>query len=106
MPSLKVASKSLSLSQLFLLFSAVILLCCLLGIVTRQLTFLASFWPANSVLLGILIRFPQTRHPISFIGAIAGYLIADSMQDTPFLLNVCLTSANLLYVITTLSLYI
>ncbi len=84
MPSLKVASKSLSLSQLFLLFSAVILLCCLLGIVTRQLTFLASFWPANSVLLGILIRFLKTRHPVSFIGAIAGYLIADSMQDTPF----------------------
>ena len=106
MPSLKVASKSLSLSQLFLLFSAVILFCCLLGIATRQLTFLASFWPANSVLLGILIRFPKTRHPVSFIGAIAGYLIADSMQDTPFLLNVCLTSANLLYVITTLALYI
>ncbi|MCH7336193.1 diguanylate cyclase [Acinetobacter sp. NIPH 2699] len=102
----RVALKPLSLFQLFLIFTGVIFLCCLLGIATRQLNFLASFWPANSVLLGLLIRFPQTRHPISFIGAIVGYLLADTLQDTPFLLNVCLTSANLLYVLTTLALYI
>jgi len=95
-----------SLLQLFLLFAAVIFFCCILGIATRHLTFLASFWPANSILLGLLIRFPQTRHPISFIGAIVGYLLADSSQDTPFLLNLCLTFANVLYVITTLVLYI
>lgn len=106
MPIALTALKPRSLLQLFLLFSGVILLCCLLGIATRHLTFLASFWPANSVLLGLLIRFPQTRHPISFIGAIVGYLLADTSQDTPFLLNICLTSANLLYVITTLALYI
>ncbi|NIE95739.1 diguanylate cyclase [Acinetobacter sp. C26M] len=106
MPQAYAALKPRSLLQLFLLFSGVILLCCLLGIATRHLTFLASFWPANSVLLGLLIRFPQTRHPISFIGAIVGYLVADTSQDTPFLLNICLTSANLLYVITTLTLYI
>ena len=95
-----------SLLQLFLLFAAVIFFCCILGIATRHLTFLASFWPANSILLGLLIRFPQTRHPISFVGAIVGYLLADSSQDTPFLLNLCLTFANVLYVITTLVLYI
>ncbi|WP_343621047.1 diguanylate cyclase [Acinetobacter proteolyticus] len=106
MPQAHAALKPRSLLQLFLLFAGVILLCCLLGIATRHLTFLASFWPANSVLLGLLIRFPQTRHPISFIGAIVGYLLADTSQDTPFLLNICLTSANLLYVITTLALYI
>ncbi|NNP76190.1 diguanylate cyclase [Acinetobacter sp. Ac_3412] len=106
MPQAYAALKPRSLLQLFLLFSGVILFCCLLGIATRHLTFLASFWPANSVLLGLLIRFPQTRHPISFIGAIVGYLLADTSQDTPFLLNICLTSANLLYVITTLALYV
>lgn len=106
MPQSTVALKPLSLFQLFLLFTAVIFCCCLLGIATRHLTFLASFWPANSVLLGLLIRFPQTRHPISFIGAIVGYLLADTLQDTPFLLNVCLTTANLLYVLTALALYI
>lgn len=106
MPHPKAALKPRSLFQLFLLFAGVIFLCCLLGIATRHLTFLASFWPANSVLLGLLIRFPQTRHPISFIGAIVGYLIADTTQDTPFILNICLTTANLLYVITTLALYV
>lgn len=106
MPQSKVALKPLSLFQLFLIFTGIILFCCFLGIATRQFSFLASFWPANSVLLGLLIRFPQTRHPISFIGAIVGYLLADTLQDTPFLLNVCMTSANLLYVITTLLLYI
>lgn len=106
MPQSKVALKPLSLFQLFLIFTGIILFCCFLGIATRQFSFLASFWPANSVLLGLLIRFPQTRHPISFIGAIVGYLLADTLQDTPFLLNVCMTSANLLYVMTTLLLYI
>ncbi len=106
MPHPKAALKPLSLFQLFLLFAEVIFLCCLLGIATRHLSFLASFWPANSVLLGLLIRFPHTRHPISFIGAIVGYLIADTIQDTPLLLTFSLTTANLLYVITTLALYI
>jgi integral membrane sensor domain MASE1 len=78
------ASKPKSLLQLFFVFAAVIFFCCLIGIATRHLTFLASFWPANSVLLGLLIRFPQTRHPISLIGAIVGYLLADTLQDTPF----------------------
>lgn len=106
MPQSQVALKPLSLFQLFLIFAGIILFCCFLGIATRQFSFLASFWPANSVLLGLLIRFPQTRHPMSFIGAIVGYLLADTLQDTPFLLNVCMTSANLLYVMTTLLLYI
>ena len=99
-------SKPKSLLQLFFVFAAVIFFCCLIGIATRHLTFLASFWPANSVLLGLLIRFPQTRHPISLIGAIVGYLLADTLQDTPFLLNLCLTTANLCYVLTALFLYI
>lgn len=106
MPQAHAAPKPRSLLQLFALFTGVILLCCLIGIATRHLTFLASFWPANSVLLGLLIRFPHTRHPISFIGAIVGYLLADTLQGTPLLLNICLNSANLLYVMTTLALYI
>lgn len=106
MSQANLALKPQSFFQLFALFTGVILLCCLLGIATRHLTFLASFWPANSVFLGLLIRFPQTRHPISFIGAAVGYLLADALQGTPFLLNLCLNSANLVYVITTLTLYI
>jgi hypothetical protein len=36
---------------------------------------LAFFWPANSVLLGLLIRFPITRRPSAFLGAYIGFAI-------------------------------
>lgn len=34
---------------------------CLLGIVSRPGSFLALFWPANAVLLAVLVRRPQWR---------------------------------------------
>lgn len=41
------------------------------------------FWPANSVFLGLLLRFPQTRQIGSFAGAFTGYMIADLVNGTP-----------------------
>ena len=72
------------LPEIFLLFTIIITLCCFIGIASRPLSFLAFFWPANSVFLGLLLRFPQTRQIGSFAGAFTGYMIADLVNGTPF----------------------
>lgn len=89
----------------FVIFAIVILAFCLLGIATRPADFLASFWPANSVLLGLLIRFPHTRHLLAWLGAITGYMLADLVTGSAFILTAVLTTANLIYVAIVLWLY-
>ncbi|MGQ1301260.1 GGDEF domain-containing protein [Acinetobacter baumannii] len=103
--SLREFSFSTSL-KFFLLFTIIITLCCVIGIASRPLSFLAFFWPANSVFLGLLLRFPQTRQIGSFAGAFTGYMIADLVNGTPLFLTLILTISNYLYVVTTLALAI
>lgn len=101
--------RELSLSsflKFFLLFTVIISICCFIGIASRPLSFLAFFWPANSVLLGLLVRYPQTRKLGTFLGAYTGYVIADLIQGTPFLLTIILTTSNFIYVVTSLVLYL
>ena len=95
-----------SFLKFFLLFTVIISICCFIGIASRPLSFLAFFWPANSVLLGLLVRYPQTRKLGTFLGAYTGYVIADLIQGTPFLLTIILTTSNFLYVVTSLTLYL
>lgn len=68
---------------------------CIVGIATRWLFDLASFWPANAMLLGILIIRPQTNRPMTWILAAAAYLVADLMAGTAFVAALMLDAANL-----------
>ena len=95
-----------SFLKFFILFTIIISICCFIGIASRPLSFLAFFWPANSVLLGLLVRYPQTRKLGTFLGAYTGYVIADLIQGTPFLLTIILTTSNFIYVVTSLVLYL
>ena len=56
------------LSTLYPLFAllcvaTLILLFSLVGIFTRPPSLLAAFWPANAVLLGIMLRYPPLASP-------------------------------------------
>ncbi len=84
-----------SFLKFFILFTIIVSICCFIGIASRPLSFLAFFWPANSVLLGLLVRYPQTRKLGTFLGAYTGYVIADLIQGTPFLLTIILTTSNI-----------
>ena len=95
-----------SFLKFFILFTIIVSICCFIGIASRPLSFLAFFWPANSVLLGLLVRYPQTRKLGTFLGAYTGYVIADLIQGTPFLLTIILTTSNFIYVVTSLVLYL
>lgn len=46
---------------------------CLLGIVSRPGSFLALFWPANAVLLAVLVRRPQWATRAGWGMAVLGY---------------------------------
>ena len=89
----------------FSVFFIIIFLCCILGIASRPHSFLASFWPANSILLGILIRYPASRNLFSIVGAITGFVLADLVFKTKIFEIVILTIANFCYIAVTFGLY-
>ncbi|QDT54376.1 putative diguanylate cyclase YedQ [Caulifigura coniformis] len=67
----------------------------LFGILTRPVGFLAAFWPANAVLLGLMVRYPQLATPSGWLAATAGYLAADLVTGGGLLMTIWLTAGNL-----------
>lgn len=83
----------------------VIMLWALFGIVTRPVGQLASFWPANAVLMGLFVRLPALAGPAGWIGALLGYVAADLLTGSTLIKSLLLTSANLVGVSTGYLLY-
>ncbi|OZE99921.1 GGDEF domain-containing protein [Rhodococcoides fascians] len=77
------------------LIGAVVFLACLFGIATRLPGTLAVFWPANAVLLGILLRSPRSATPATWVGASLGYFAADTVTGTPLFSNVAFNLCNI-----------
>lgn len=50
---------------------------CVLGILSRPVGMLASIWPANAILLGLLIRNPSLASPAGWLTAALAYVLAD-----------------------------
>lgn len=68
---------------------------CLLGIVSRPGSFLAIFWPANAVLLAVLVRRPQWATRAGWGMAVLGYLAADLLTGSALEKALLLNAANL-----------
>jgi diguanylate cyclase (GGDEF)-like protein len=86
----------------FFIIGAVVLICCLCGILSRPVTFLAYLWPANAVLLGLFLRFKHLRILGGWLGAFSGYMLADLLTGNFLLLTFVLSLANLINVIISL----
>ncbi|OTG79740.1 response regulator [Acinetobacter sp. ANC 5054] len=86
----------------FVLIAAIIFCFCLIGILSRPLTFLAIFWPANAVLLSLFLRFPNLSNAGGWLGAFTGYMLADLLTGNHFQLTLFLTFANLINTIISL----
>ena len=82
----------------FFIFGIIIFSCCLIGILGRPLTFLATFWIANAVLLGIFLRFPNYHNLGGWLGSFIGYMAADLVTGNYVLLTLFLTMANMINV--------
>ncbi len=84
---------------------ATVLLISLAGILTRPTGFLATFWPANAVLLGLMIRQPAFAIWTGWAAAIAGFYAADLLTGSDVLSTTLLTAANMAGIFTGYLLY-
>ena len=78
----------------FVIIFTIIFVAACTGILTRPLSYSAFFWPANGILLCLLIRYPYFRNIAALIGASFGYITADLITGTSFLLTLSLTIIN------------
>lgn len=85
--------------------AVVVFLAALLGIFTRPTDYLASLWPANALLVGLMVRNPRLATPLGWIGAVIGYVAADTITGGGLFKTVMLTGANLMGVSTGYLLY-
>ncbi|WP_227551623.1 GGDEF domain-containing protein [Acinetobacter wanghuae] len=100
----KLSQYRYSLSFIVIFFT--ILAAAWFGIFTRPLSYSAFFWPANAILLGVLIRYPFFRNISSIIGAALGYIGADLFIGNTFLLTLSLTVINFISVLVALYFYL
>jgi len=78
-----------------LLVGAIVFVASLGGILARPVGFLSSFWPANAILLGLMVRNPSFAHPLGWVCAAAGYIAADLATGGAILPTLWLTLGNL-----------
>ena len=69
---------------------------CLVGIFARPIGFLSVFWPANALLLGLLVRYPRLARPPAWVAAAVGYVAADLVTGSTWSMALWLNGANLL----------
>ncbi len=74
---------------------AAVLASALCGILLQPHGMLSSFWPANAVLLGLMLRAPQHASPAGWAAAIAGFMLADIAMGSDFGRAALLTFGNL-----------
>src|SRR5690606_20520551 len=75
----------------------VMFLAAMLGILLRPIGFLSIFWPANSLLLVLLLRHPrQLLQPLGLLVIFASYIAADLITGGRLWVSVGFTAANML----------
>ncbi|WP_295808442.1 diguanylate cyclase [uncultured Nitratireductor sp.] len=82
-------------AQAALLIGVLVFAACLFGIFTRPVDFLATVWPANALMLGLLLRVPATATPYGWLAAACGFTVADLLTGSSLGKTLILTSANL-----------
>ena len=73
----------------------VVLLAALIGILTRPPGLLATFWCANALLLGMMVRWPILIEWPTWIAAAVAYVSADLLTGNTFSMAIQLNGANL-----------
>ena len=88
--------RPLSPPRAWLGLSVLIFAACLVGIFARPIGFLSVFWPANALLLGLLVRYPRLARPPAWVAAAVGYVAADLVTGSTWSMALWLNGANLL----------
>ncbi|QEA12636.1 GGDEF domain-containing protein [Comamonas flocculans] len=80
-----------------LVLTAVVFVACVLGILSRPAGYIAVIWPANALLLGLLLRNRALAlQPLSWLLAFSAYLVADLVTGSDFGVALSMNLANLL----------
>jgi diguanylate cyclase (GGDEF)-like protein len=74
---------------------AIVCAAALFGIATRPAGFLAAIWPANALLLGLLVRRPVFATPLGWCAAALGYVVANLIGGTGLVVALFLMTGNL-----------
>ncbi len=80
------------------LFGAALFVLCLIGIWTRPGADIASFWPANAFMLGMLVRYPVLATRTSWLFCGLAYMLADLVTGADIGKTIILNLGNLLAV--------
>jgi diguanylate cyclase (GGDEF)-like protein len=83
-----------------LVFAAVIFSGCLLGIFTRPVGHLSAFWPANALMLGMMIRDRRLATPFGLFAAGVAFICADLIKGGGLTATLFLTGANMIGAVT------
>lgn len=78
-----------------LIVAGIVFLASFFGILTRPVGFLAAVWPANAILLGMMVRNPSYATPLGWLAAFVGYIVADLSTGGNFFVTLWLTTANI-----------
>lgn len=78
-----------------LILAGVVFLACLFGIFTRPVGSLATVWPANAIMLGLLIRMPGAATIAGWSCAAAAFMAADLLTGSPIFRAALLNGANM-----------
>lgn len=78
-----------------LIVAAIVLAAALLGIALRPVGLLSAFWPANAVLLGLMVRWPRLAGPAGWAAALLAYVAADLATGGALVRTLVLTTINL-----------
>ncbi|WDZ77896.1 diguanylate cyclase [Ensifer adhaerens] len=73
----------------------IVFIACVLGILSRPVGMLASIWPANAILLGLLIRNPSLASPAGWLTAAFAYVLADLATGANLNQALALNAANM-----------
>jgi diguanylate cyclase (GGDEF)-like protein len=83
-----------------LVLCAFIFLACMVGIFSRPIGYLAAFWPANAIMLGLLLRNPQlARSPWTWVYSLLSYMAADMVTGSSLFVVLTLNTANVVGVL-------
>ncbi|KXV34467.1 diguanylate cyclase [Gluconobacter thailandicus] len=78
-----------------LVVAGVVFFAAVTGIYSRHFGQLAQIWPANALLLWLMITYPRFARASGWLGACTGYFLAGWVMNDTLIINVWLGAANL-----------
>ena len=78
-----------------LIIAVAVFVACLFGIWSRPLGFLATLWPANAVMLALLIRMPRSTGSLTWGACAVAFMAADLLTGSDFIKALVLNAGNL-----------